>query len=120
MSTKRYIGAPVSTEEDGVDEAGRTTQSPLIMAPPSLKADPDGEAAGTVVDNGTMASRNRTGTSRSGVSNGDSSASDDAATTEPAASADEDTTEAGLRTAAPAAPAAAATSTPTATVRSAA
>lgn len=31
----------MSTEEDGVDEAGQTTQPPLIMAPPSLKADPD-------------------------------------------------------------------------------
>ncbi len=86
----------MSTEEDGVDEAGRTTQSPLIMAPPSLKADPDGEAAEPTIDNGTMASsRNRIGGSRSGVSNGDSSAS-----------IDEDATEAGLSTAASAAPAA--------------
>jgi Transmembrane domain of unknown function (DUF3566) len=33
------------TEEDGVDEAGPTTQPPLIMAPPSLKADLDDDEA---------------------------------------------------------------------------
>ena len=45
-----------------MDEAGRTTQSPLIMAPPGLEADPDGEAADAVVDNGTMSSsRTRSG-----------------------------------------------------------
>jgi hypothetical protein len=46
----------VSTEEDGVDEARRTTQPPLITAPQSQKADPDGEAVDTIVDNGTMSS----------------------------------------------------------------
>lgn len=49
-----------------MDEAGRTTQSPLIMAPPDLKADPDEVAADPVVDNGIMSPpRRRTGNSRS-------------------------------------------------------
>jgi hypothetical protein len=72
-----------------VDEAGRTTQPPLIMAPPSLKVDPDGEASDAIVDNGIMSSsRTRTGNSRSGASrrsggaNGDSSATGDTATPE--------------------------------------
>jgi hypothetical protein len=98
----------VSTEEDGVDEAGPTTQPPLIMAPPSLKADPDGEATDTIVDNGIMSSsRARTGSSRSGASkrvggtNGESSSSGDAATATPAATADEDTAEAGPSTTVP-------------------
>ena len=67
-----------------MDEAGQTTQPPLIMAPPSLNADPVGEATDTIVDNGIMSSsRTRTGKSRSGTSrradsaNGDSSASED-------------------------------------------
>ncbi len=105
----------MSTEEDGVDEAGRTTQSPLIMAPPSLEADPDGEAADTIIDNDSMSSsRKRTESSRSGASqragdaSGDPFGSDDAATAEPAVPAGEDDTKAGLSTAAaPAAPAAA-------------
>ena len=51
-----------------MDEAGRSTQPPLIMAPPVPKADPDGKAQDTVVDNGIMApSRTRTGTSHSGA-----------------------------------------------------
>ena len=98
----------MSTKEDGVDEAARTTQPPLIMAPPSLKADPDGEATDMIVDNGIMSSsRTRTGTSRSGASkrvggtNGDSSSTGDAATVTPAATADEDTAEAGSSTAVP-------------------
>ena len=69
-----------------MDEAGRTTQPPLIMAPPSLKADPDGEATDTIVDNGIMSSsRSRTGSSRSGaerrsggINGGSSSAGDTA------------------------------------------
>ena len=70
-----------------MDEAGRMTQPPLIMAPPSLKADPDGEATDTIVDNGIMSSsRTGTGNSRSGASrrsggaNGDSSSAGDTAT----------------------------------------
>ena len=70
-----------------MDEAGRTTQPPLIMAPPSLKTDPDGEATDTIVDNGIMSSsRSRTGSSRSGASrqsggaNGDASSAGDTAT----------------------------------------
>jgi hypothetical protein len=110
-----------------VDEAGRTTQPPLIMAPPGLKVDPDGEAADTIVDNGIMSSsRTRTGSSRSGASrrsggaNGDSSASGKTATSEDsvdtatsgdvattsvdsasADTTDEDTTEAGSSTEVP-------------------
>jgi Transmembrane domain of unknown function (DUF3566) len=117
----------VITKEDGVDEAGRTTQPPLIMAPPSLKADPDGEATDTIVDNGIMSSsRKRTGSSRSGASrrsgsaNGESSASGDSAVSEDsvdaatsvddattsvddasADAADEGTTEAGSSTEVP-------------------
>ena len=90
-----------------MDEAGRTTQSPLIMAPPSLNADPDGGAEDTIVDNGIMSpSRKRTGSSRSGApqraedADGDSS-SDGAATVAPAATADEDTAEAGSSTPVP-------------------
>ena len=90
-----------------MDEAGRTTQPPLIMAPPSLKADPDGEATDTIVDNGIMSSsRMRTGSSRSGASqrvggaNGESS-SGDAATETSAATAEEDTAEAGSSTTVP-------------------
>jgi Transmembrane domain of unknown function (DUF3566) len=78
-----------STEEDGVDEAGQTTQPPLIMAPLSLNADPVGEATDTIVDNGIMSSsRTRAGKSRSGASrranaaNGDSPASGDTAKSE--------------------------------------
>ena len=48
-----------------MDEAGRAAQPPLVMAPPSLKADPDGEAKDTAVENGNM-SRKVTGTSRPG------------------------------------------------------
>jgi hypothetical protein len=58
----------MSTEEDGVDEAGPSTQPPLIMAPLVPKADPDELAEDTVVDNGIMApSRTRTGSSHSGA-----------------------------------------------------
>jgi Transmembrane domain of unknown function (DUF3566) len=75
----------VSTEEDGVDEPTRSTQPSLIMAPPGLEVDPDGEATDVVVDNGSMSSsRTRAGSSRSaagqrgGGTNGDAPAGDDA------------------------------------------
>jgi Transmembrane domain of unknown function (DUF3566) len=55
-----------------VDEAGRTTQPPLIMAPSSLKADPDGEATDTILDNGTMSS-SQTGTDEDTAEAGPSS-----------------------------------------------
>ncbi len=56
----------VRTEEDGVDEPVRSTQPSLIMAPPGLEADPDGEAADAVVDNDIMSSsRTRARSSRS-------------------------------------------------------
>jgi len=55
-----------------VDEAGRTTQPPLIMAPSSLKADPDGEATDTILDNGTMSS-SPTGTDEDTAEAGQSS-----------------------------------------------
>ena len=47
---------PSEPEEDGVDEAGRTTQPPLIMAPRGLKTDPDEEATETSTENGSMSS----------------------------------------------------------------
>ena len=77
-----------------MDEAGRTAQPPLIMTPPSLEADPDGEATDAVVDNDFVApSRTGTGTSLSGStqrsngssgSNGDSAAVAGTAAAEPA------------------------------------
>jgi len=51
-----------------MDEAGRTTRPPLIMTPPDLETDPDGESADSIVDNGSMSSsRTRSGSSRSGA-----------------------------------------------------
>jgi Transmembrane domain of unknown function (DUF3566) len=98
----------LSTEEDGVDEAGRTSQPPLIMAPPDLIADPDGDATDTIVDNGIMSSsRTGTGSSRSGVSkrtagaNGNSSTSGDPEAAAPEATTGEDTTEVGSSTTVP-------------------
>jgi hypothetical protein len=98
----------MSTEEDGVNEAGRTSQSPLIMAPPNLTADPDEDAADTIVDNDIMSSsRKGTGSSRSGVSkrtdgaNGDSSTSGDTEAATPEATTGEDTKEAGSSTKVP-------------------
>ena len=71
----------MKTEEDGVDEAGRTAQPPLIMTPPSLEADPDGEATDAVVDNDFMApSRTGTGFSLSGVTQRSNGSSGDSAT----------------------------------------
>jgi hypothetical protein len=86
----------VSTKEDGVDEAGRTTQPPLIMAPPSPKADPDGEATDTIVDNGIMSSsRSRTGSSRSGASRRSSGANGGSSSAGDTGSAAGDTTPFG-------------------------
>ena len=65
-----------------MDEAGRAAQPPLVMASPSLKADPDGEATDTVDDNSIM-SRKVTGSSRPGVAqraNGSNGSSGDSAT----------------------------------------
>jgi Transmembrane domain of unknown function (DUF3566) len=57
----------VGTEEDGVDEAGSTTQSPFITAPQLRDSDPDAEGDGAVIDNSSMSSsRTRSGSSRSG------------------------------------------------------
>lgn len=64
-----------------MDEAGRTTQSPLIMAPPDPKADADEATGDTVVDTGIMTpSRAKGGNSRSvaaqranGINRGDGS-----------------------------------------------
>ena len=51
-----------------MDDAGRTTQAPLITAPSGPEVDPDEESADAVTDNGTMSSsRARTGSSRSGA-----------------------------------------------------
>jgi hypothetical protein len=69
----------VSTEEDGVEEPTRSTQPSLIMAPPGLEADPDGEAADAVVNNGIMSpSRMRAGSSRSAAAQRDAVAIEDA------------------------------------------
>ena len=51
-----------------MDDAGRTTQSPVITAPSGPEVDPDERSADAVTDNGTMSSsRARTGSSRSGA-----------------------------------------------------
>jgi hypothetical protein len=57
----------LGTEEDGVDEAGSTTQSPFITTPQLLDSDPDVDGDGAVIDNSSMSSsRTRSGGSRSG------------------------------------------------------
>ena len=57
----------MGTEEDGVDEAGSTTQSPFITASQLRDSDPDVESDGAVIDNSSMSSsRARSGSSRSG------------------------------------------------------
>ena len=92
-----------------MDEAGQTPQSPLIMAPSDLTADPDGKAADAIVDNDIMSSsRTGPGSSRSGASkradgaNGDSSTSEDTeAAVTPEATTGEDTKEAGSSTKVP-------------------
>ena len=57
----------MGTEEDGVDEAGSTTQSPFITTPQLLDSDPDADSDGAVIDNSSMSSsRTRSGSSRSG------------------------------------------------------
>jgi Transmembrane domain of unknown function (DUF3566) len=85
----------VSTEEDGVDEPTRSTKPSLIMAPPGLEADPDGEVADAAGNNGTMApSRMRAGSSRSAASQRDAGAIEDAPADDaaPAAKEASDTT----------------------------
>jgi Transmembrane domain of unknown function (DUF3566) len=68
MFEKVQRGIQLRTEEDGVDEAGSTTQSPFITAPQLLDSDPDVEDGGGVTDNGSMSSsRSRSGSSRSGA-----------------------------------------------------
>jgi Transmembrane domain of unknown function (DUF3566) len=56
----------LGTEEDGVDEAGSTTQSPFITAPQLRDSDPDADSDGAVIDNSSMSSSRRSGSSRSG------------------------------------------------------
>src|SRR5277367_1536902 len=64
---RRHKGAPLGTEEDGVDEARSTTQSPFITTPQLLDSDPDADSDGAVIDNSSMSSsRTRSGGSRSG------------------------------------------------------
>src|SRR6516225_5393980 len=46
----------MGTKEDGVDEAGRATEPPLMVVPPGQDADPDGKTAKAVVDNRAMSS----------------------------------------------------------------
>ncbi len=98
-----------------MDEAGRMTQPPHIMAPSGVEADPVVDAASTIVDNGIMSSRTRTGSSRSGAArradgtNGNSSeangtaASEAAETNESAPAAESATTAKEAPAAAPAA-----------------
>jgi hypothetical protein len=57
----------VNTEEDGVDEAGRTTQTPLIATPPGREAGPDAEVTDAIADNDYMSPPSRSGSSRSGA-----------------------------------------------------
>src|ERR1700684_2534642 len=65
--TRRHKGAPLGTEEDGVDEAGSTTQSPFITTPQLLDSDPDADGDGAIIDNSSMSSsRTRSGSSRAG------------------------------------------------------
>src|ERR1700685_4158726 len=67
VSARRHKGAPLGTEEDGVDEAGSTTQSPFITTPQLRDSDPDAEGDGAFIDNSSMSSsRTRSGGSRSG------------------------------------------------------
>jgi hypothetical protein len=78
-----------------VDEPTRSTQPSLIMASPGPEADPDGEAADAVVNNGTMSpSRMRAGSSRSAASQRDAGAIEDAPANDaaPAAKEASDTT----------------------------
>ena len=44
----------MGTEEDGVDEAGRATEPPLIVAPPGLEIDPEVKARDAVTENEVM------------------------------------------------------------------
>jgi hypothetical protein len=46
----------VGTEEDGVDEAGRAPEPPVIVAPPGLDMDPEVKSPGAVTENGVMSS----------------------------------------------------------------
>ncbi|HUC21805.1 MAG TPA: DUF3566 domain-containing protein [Streptosporangiaceae bacterium] len=46
----------MGSEEDGVDEAGRSPEPPVIVAPPGLDVDPEVKAPGAVTENGVMAS----------------------------------------------------------------
>jgi len=83
-----------------VDEAGRMTKPPHIMAPSGLEADPVVEPADTIVDNGIMSSRTRTGSSRSGAArradgtNGNSASSNGNRASETAATAAQDADDA--------------------------
>jgi Transmembrane domain of unknown function (DUF3566) len=44
----------LATEEDGVDEAGRATEPPLIVTPPGLEIDPEVKARDAVTENEVM------------------------------------------------------------------
>jgi hypothetical protein len=60
------------TEEDGVTEAGRSAEPPL-MAPPGRDATPDGATGNTVAQNGLMSAPARPASSRSGAGRPDAS-----------------------------------------------
>jgi hypothetical protein len=93
----------VSTEEDGVDEPVRSTQPSLIMAPPGLEADPDGEPVDAVVDNEIMSSQTRGGSPRSkaGERDRDADGPDGELPSGDAVTAAEDTPDPTLATIAP-------------------
>jgi hypothetical protein len=61
----------VGTEEDGVDEAGRTAEPTVIVAPTGLDIDPEVKAADEVVDNRTMPSSRDDAVTGNGNGNGE-------------------------------------------------
>ena len=84
-----------------MDEPTRSTQPSLIMAPPGLEVDPDGETEDAVVNNGIMSpARMRSGSSRSASGQRDGGANGEAPSGD-AATAAKDATDTGSGTAAP-------------------
>jgi len=61
----------VGTEEDGVDEAGRAAEPPVIVAPPGLDIDPEVKAVDEVVDNKTVPSSQDDAVNGNGNGNGE-------------------------------------------------
>ena len=63
----------MGTEEDGVDEAGRGAEPPVIVAPSGLDIDPEVKPVDEVVDNDTMPSSHDDAVNGNGNGNGDAS-----------------------------------------------